>query len=208
MLNTLSIVDLEAQLKKSWAFGYHWGKKQNNHDDRLTDFIYTTPWFNEMVIMLSGYDTALQQYALARWYNFWSAKGVEAIFAQHAGVSRTSNPKDTQKDFFWNGIPFDHKTTVFPKGFAKGFEYAKAHPHELIDWLYAHQSQEKRLHWKNRWFVVVYDSKEHQHWKCKAELTALHTIIHRSLKNFQLSDCYCFLHNGVRVYSTVLWAIF
>ena len=54
-----------------------------------------------------------------------------------------------------NKTPFDHKTTVFPKGFGHTLDYAINHEEELISWLYEHQSSQGRLHYKNRLFVIV-----------------------------------------------------
>ena len=74
-----------------------------------------------------------------------------------AKISPTKNPKDRLVDFKIHDIPFDHKTTVFPKQFQKSIHYAKTHEEELITWLYDNQSTQQRHHLKNRLFIVVFD---------------------------------------------------
>jgi hypothetical protein len=86
-------------------------------------------------------------------------------------------------DFTIKGISFDHKTSVFPKGFGKSISYAKDNPKELIEWLYENQSQEQRKHLKNRLFVVLFSS-DGEHWKLKSEILWLEKIILEYLRNF------------------------
>ncbi len=199
---SLPLLQLESELKKRWKIPYVWGKKQNNCDDIKTNIIYQTPFFEEITQQISHFPEDLQMYALNRWYNFWSAKAVETIFSQSPEVHPVFESKDSQKDFFWKTIPFDHKTTVFPKAFAHSVEYAQHHPEELISWLYKNQSSEKRQHFENRIFVVV------NHWKDKAELLRLHSTIHTFLQTFSLSDFITFRHTGKDVSSAIIWALF
>jgi len=63
----------------------------------------------------------LKNYALNRWYNFWSAKTIENIFGEHKNIKPHLNSKDKLTDFYIKNIPFDHKTTIFPKVLKKLF---------------------------------------------------------------------------------------
>ena len=95
------------------------------------------------------------------------------------------NTKDKFVDFYIDDIPFDHKTTVFPKGFKKSIPYAIEHKKELIEWLYNNQSAEQRQHFKNRLFIVLIDyDNQAEHWKLKAEILWLKKIISTYLSKF------------------------
>jgi len=74
----------------------------------------------------------LFNYALNRWYNFWSARAVEQIFCSLVGVKPAKNLKDRLVDFQLHDIKFDHKTSVFPRQYAKTLDYAKKNQADLI----------------------------------------------------------------------------
>ena len=96
-------------------------------------------------------------------------------------VIANQNKYDKLIDFRINGIEFDHKTSVLPKGFQKSYQYAKKHKKELTEWLYKNQSQEGRKHLKNRLFIVLYHLKSQQHWKLKAEISLLKKTVDNRL---------------------------
>jgi hypothetical protein len=116
---------IEKELKKRLDFPYKWGRKQSDNWDTLTNFIYNTFSFDTLLKRIEYFDEDLQNYALNRWYNFWSAKAVESIFATHPNVEPNINIYDKLVDFKINNIPFDHKTSVYPKGYGKPIVYAK-----------------------------------------------------------------------------------
>ncbi len=190
MLSELATLkQIETELKKRWVYPYQWGKIQNNQDDTLTRLVYDVLYFEDVLAELERklnkhpQQTQLFNYALNRWYNFWSAKAIEQIFAQSQWVKPNPEPKDKLKDFELRGIPFDHKSTVFPKAYPYNIEQTLEQPIHLIEWLYQHQSQEQRQHYSNRLFVVFYEVNQN-HWKLKAEITWLKTVIESYLKNF------------------------
>ncbi|MFD1294911.1 hypothetical protein ACFQ5N_13795 [Lutibacter holmesii] len=205
---------LEKELQKRTKLAYTWKTKQTDILDKETNFIYKTASFNKV---LEKIDTLfkkqptysnLKNYALNRWFNFWSAKAVEHIFCEHSSVQAHKNSKDKYVDFFISNIPFDHKTTVFPKGFQKSIPYAITHKHELISWLYNNQSQQQRKHYKNRLFIVLINFEEqNSHWKLKAEILWLKSLISTYLINFDSSKLQCFTFNNEKVYADVIWAI-
>ncbi len=185
-----TLFEIEMQLKKRLPYYYKWGRKQNDTWDALTTFIYETFFWDELIPKIAAVVSQkkidkkeLFNYAANRWYNFWSAQAVEQIFTSLPGIKAAVNSKDRTKDFSISGIDFDHKTTVFPKGFNKSFEYAQSNPKELIQWLYNNQSTQQRHHFKNRLFIVVYD-KNGDHWKLKAELSLLQQAIKKYSLNF------------------------
>jgi hypothetical protein len=174
---------IEKELKKRLDFPYKWGRKQSDNWDTLTNFIYNTFSFDTLLKRIEYFDEDLQNYALNRWYNFWSAKAVESIFATHPNVEPNINIYDKLVDFKINNIPFDHKTSVYPKGYGKPIVYAKKNKIDLIEWLYKNQSQEGRKHLKNRLFIVLYATNG-EHWKLKSEISLLKLHIDVYCKNF------------------------
>jgi len=205
---------LEKELKKRWDFEYTWGRKQLNKLDELTNFIYETASFEllleeiEIRFKNNSEYLALKNYTLNRWYNFWSAKGVEAIFCEHENVKPHSNSKDKYIDFYISTIPIDHKTTVFPKGFKKSIPYAISHKKELIEWLYKNQSKQQRSHFKNRLFIVLIDyENRHEHWKLKAEITWLKQLISSYLCTFDSQKLTKLTIENSTITADIIWAI-
>ncbi len=172
---------IEVELKKRWAYPYQWGRKQNNAWDKQTQFIYSVNTFSQLQERLNEFKDLfnfleLQNYAFNRWYNFKSAQAIEYIFCSHSKVNAAANPKDREKDFYINNLAFDHKTTVFPKGFSHTLDYTTKRRSELLKWLYINQSKQQRFHLKNRLFLMLH-SKSNEHWKLKAELKWLNILI-------------------------------
>ena len=198
---------VERELKKRTACPYRWGRKQSNMWDKETNFIYTTYSCDALLRKTHALDPALRDYALNRWYNFWSAMAVEDIFTAHDNVVAHTNSYDKLVDFSIDGVAFDHKTTVFPKGFGYDFAYAKAHPRKLIEWLYQNQSQEGRKHLKNRLFIVLYDNKTAAHWKMKAEIMQFQKAIDSYVKQFSAQKLQQFSFDGEAVYADILWIV-
>lgn len=195
---------LEAELKKRWQYPYTWGRKQSDAWDKKTNFIYRTYRFETLLKVIAPFDEALKNYALNRWYNFWSAKAVEHIFSSHHQVTPNKNVYDKLVDFTIGNIPFDHKTSVFPKTFGKSLVYAKQHKEELIKWLYENQSQQGRKHLKNRLFVVLFD-RTGAHWKMKAEINSLKIGIDSYVNNFNVGKLYHLNFGEGEIYADIIW---
>ncbi|MGV8947375.1 MAG: hypothetical protein ACOH1N_13165 [Lutibacter sp.] len=205
---------LEEELKKRTELDYSWGKKQEDKFDKQTNFIYKTDSFESLLELVeSNFKDNLQysdlkNYALNRWFNFWSAKGVESIFCEHENVTPHVDSFNKFTDFYIENIPFDHKTTVFPKGFGKSVPYAILHKKELINWLYENQSQQQRKHHKNRLFIVLVNyQNEGEHWKLKAEIHWLKEIISAYLLNFDQTKLHSFSFENKITKADIIWAI-
>lgn len=186
-----SLIQIENQLKNRWDYPYTWYKKQNNHWDKYTNFIYEIPEWQPLVktivnaVSTHNFDKKEYfYYAINRWYNFWSSLAVEEIFCSHPDIEPAKNSRDKQVDFTLKGIAFDHKTSVFPKGFENTYAFAKAHKKKLMQWLYYNQSQESRKHLENRLFIITY-AKDGMHWKLKAEISLLHKAISKYVATFE-----------------------
>lgn len=200
---------VESELKKRLVYPYRWGRKQSNSWDTNTNFIYKTYSLESLLkkIKYFNFTQELKDYTLNRWYNFWSAMAVEDLFSSHSNVVANKNRYDKLIDFHIDNIPFDHKTTIFPKGFNRSFQYAKSHQEELIQWLYENQSQEGRRHLKNRLFIVLYDSKSNQHWKMKSEILLLKVNIDNYIKNFNEKKLKKLCLYGNSILSDIIWVV-
>ncbi len=203
----------ELELKKRYVHPYEWGQKQNDEWDERTDFIYHIFSFDafmkevETRFKEDPHANEILQYALNRWYNFWSAKGVEQIFCSHPSVRAARDGKDRLRDFRIGEISFDHKTSTYPRGFNHDLDFGQKHPRELIEWFYTHQSQQRRKHFENRIFLVLYAS-DGLHWKLKAELGWLESLIKPYLDNFDSSKLHRFKFEGKgETVADVIWAV-
>ncbi len=189
-----SLSQIENQLKNRWKYPYNWYKKQNDHWDKSTNFIYEIPEWEPLIkaiastVSIHKFDKKeCFYYAINRWYNFWSSVAVEEIFCSLPEVEPAKNIMNKRVDFTIKGIPFDHKTSVFPKGFKNNYAFAKAHKEKLLYWLYSNQSQEGRKHLANRLFIIVYAEDGH-HWKLKAEISLLHKAISNYVATFDANQ--------------------
>lgn len=211
-MNPLNLIHLEEQLKKRWRYKYVWGKKQNNLWDGYTSYIYTTQNWEDLIPKMAKTVADYQldkhelfYYASNRWYNFWSAMAVEQLFTEIEGITQVADRKDREKDFYLNDIPFDHKTSVFPRGFGRNITYAKANENELIQWLYKHQSSEQRFHLKNRLFVIVHN-KNGAHWKLKARLSLIKNAIEDYVNNYDKDQLQKIIFaNNKTALSDIIW---
>ena len=184
-----------------------WGKKQTDDWDRLSNFVYELPSYEQFLdkIAALNFPAAFNDYAIHRWYNVLSASGVEQIFCDNNFVIPHKNKRDKLVDFSIHGIDFDHKTTVFPRGFNKQYSEAKSNPADLIKWLYAAQSKEGRYHTANRLFIVLHHS-EGRHWQLRRELSLLKPIIDRYVQDFCAEKLFCLdLIPGQTTYADIIW---
>ena len=94
----MSDVAIEKELKKRLEFEYSWGRKQVDEFDKLTNFIYKISLFDSLLSEIetkfknnSQYNH-LKNYALNRWFNFWSAKAIETILDYSFGNISSKSP--------------------------------------------------------------------------------------------------------------------
>jgi len=207
------LINIEKELKKRLIYPYTWGRKQNDEFDRFTNFVYRIPSFEEVLKEIQSrfardndHDN-VANYALNRWYNFWSAQAVEKIFCSLPNVKPALDEKDRLVDFTIDGVTFDHKTSIFPKNFPYTIKEAIKKTDELILWLYKHQSQQQRKHLKNRLFIVLHSS-DREHWKLKAEISWLKERIEEYMSGFNPHYLLKFqLEINHSTISDVIWAI-
>jgi hypothetical protein len=207
------LLQIEKELKKRLAYPYKWGRKQNDEFDKLTNFIYRISSFEEVLNEIENKFRSdkehqnISNYALNRWYNFWSAQAVEKIFCSLPNVTPALDEKDRLVDFSIDGFTFDHKTSIFPKNFPYTIDEAIKRTNELIIWLYKNQSQQQRKHLKNRLFIVLYSSGR-EHWKLKSEISWLKERIEKYMEGFNPHFLLKFpLEENHDTISDVIWAI-
>ena len=209
----LNLIEIETELKKRLNYPYQWGRKQNNYYDELTNFIYHTFPFDEVLKEIekrfSGnpcYNN-LFNYSLNRWYNFWSAQAVEKIFCSLPDIKPALDKKDRLADFTIKGITFDHKTSVFPTAYPMQLDEAIKNTGEFIEWMYRNQSQQKRKHLKNRLFIILHSS-DGEHWKLKAEISWLKVKIEEYVVDFNPASLMKFeFEPGITTIADVIWAV-
>jgi hypothetical protein len=209
----VNLDQIETELKKRLTYPYKWGRKQNDQFDKLTNFIYSTFLFDDVIKEINrrfknDQDRKnISNYALNRWYNFWSAQAVEKIFCSLPNVKPALDSKDRLVDFTIDGVKFDHKTSVFPKNFPYQIKEAVKKTDELIKWLYKNQSQQQRKHLMNRLFVVLY-SPDGEHWKLKSEISWLKERIEKYMEGFNPNYLLKFqLENNQYTLSDVIWLV-
>ena len=209
----VNLDQIETELQKRLTYPYKWGRKQNDQFDKLTNFIYNTLLFDDVRIEINRRfknnpnRKNISNYALNRWYNFWSAQAVEKIFCSLPNVKPALDSKDRLVDFTIDGVTFDHKTSVFPKNFPYQIKEAVKKTDELIKWLYKNQSQQQRKHLQNRLFIVLY-SPNGEHWKLKAEISWLNERIKKYLEGFNPDYLLKFqLEKDHYTLSDVIWAV-
>ena len=181
----MNLEQLEKDLRKRLEYPYKWGTRQTNALDQQTNYIYSIPRFDDLLEKLRSESAFIQNYAMNRWFNYNSAMAVEYMFAQNSVVTPHHNRRNKLIDFSLCDINFDHKTSVFPKSFGFGIDYAMANKELLIQWLYVNQSQEGRKHLGNRLFLIMYDSVAGEHWKIKAQLERINKAVDAYINNFQ-----------------------
>lgn len=202
---------MENELKKRWVYPYRWRRVQNDLFDGATQFIYSTKTFEELLNRIKSkfeghpqYDDFFN-YALNRWYNFHSAKAVEAFFCEMPTVKAAANPRDKLIDFYIQNIAFDLKTTVYPRKCKWNLEETLQKPEKLAHWLYENQSKQGRRHYGNRLFLVLYRT-EGEHWKLKAELNWLKEKIEDFINTFNPNDLISLSFDGKIVQTAIIFA--
>lgn len=203
-----TIEQIEVQLRQRIA-NYPpaaWGRKQSDGWDQQTKFIYHTLHWNDLEKQIENLDRPKADYAVNRWFNFWSAMAVEKIFYSLPGVVPHTDKYNRLIDFSIEGINFDHKTSVFPKTYGRLPKYAWRNKAHLIQWLYESQSRQQRFHTHNRLFIILY-AKTGEHWKLRAEISALRKTITAYVTGFNASRLVRLSFDDAEAVSDLIWLV-
>ena len=203
-----TLAQIEAQLKRRVAeYGpVRWGRKQTDEWDRQTQFIYHTFAWDDLRAQIATLDRPLADYAVHRWFNFWSARAVEMAFCAQPGVQANRDAKDRLIDFRIHGIPFDHKTSVFPARYGRPFDQAQRDKRHLIRWLYEQQSTQGRHHLANRLFILLY-AQDGEHWRLRAEVSELARLIAEYVAHFSPPHLIRLSFDTHQALADVLWFV-
>ncbi len=72
--------------------------------------------------------------------------------------------------------------------------------------MYQNQNKQGRFHLENRLFLIVY-AKNGEHWKLKAEISYLRSVIENYVANFEVSKLKKLeFQNGKTAFSDLIWA--
>ncbi len=162
----ISDEELKNELRKVNYFS--WGVVQGQLDQKIqVEYVRKYYRFNELVsnVKRKLHDD-VTDYVICTWYNHWTTLLIEEHISYHPRVIPTlMDVKGV--DIFFDGQPFDIKTTYLPKNY--NIEDALKNPGDLITWMYENQGA-PRFGADNRFYVIVFDRNNiDESWKLKRD---------------------------------------
>ncbi|HMQ53527.1 MAG TPA: hypothetical protein PKD98_15705 [Anaerolineae bacterium] len=140
-----------------------WGRRQGDHWDQLSNFIYHTQTLADLwarIVEVARREKLEPRefgaYAVRRWYNHHTHDQILQLFYAHPTVEPEPDAKHRTIDFYLRGLPFDLKISRFPAAYPESLKYGWQHRHHLAHWLYLHQSQQGRFRTGNRLFIILH----------------------------------------------------
>lgn len=174
-------------LKSSW-------QKQTNEMDKETRFIYNTYNIEDILHRHENDPIKYFDYAIRRYFNKTISHTAEELFCRYNICEKEKNKYHKHIDFWLLGVPFDLKVSSYParfEGKRENFKNEREYRNELIRWLYNNQSQQQRLHMKNRLFILCKkgdgkNTKENNVLKIKFDLMekSIHNFLDYTLKKY------------------------
>ena len=157
--------------------------RQNNFQDRQTNFIYKANTLDECLnlIQLNRVD---EQYALHRWYNYMTSIKCEYIFCEFGAIHEDDIYKH-DVDIYIRDIPFDVKLTIYPAKLGdRPYDLrTRQGKNSMIDWYYMNQSQQGRKQLVNRLYVVCDGATPYECLKMKSDFNILRQRIKAYMEN-------------------------
>jgi len=176
--------ELKAELGKVKEFS--WGIVQGLLDNKIqAQYVRNHVRYDDLVRDVKGQlHDDVTSYVICTWYNHWTTVLIEEYISRHRNVIPALK-KVKGVDIFFDGQPFDLKTTYLPKEYE--YSEAVANPRALILWLYENQG-EQRFGADNRLFVVLYDSQNPgDSWKLKRDFRLIEGKIDGFFDNEKVS---------------------
>jgi len=173
---------------------------QGNHLDSETKFIYKSSSIDEIKQHCKQHKVELN-YALHRWYNFNCAKVHEDIFIKF-GAKKEEDSFHKTIDFYLFDVPFDLKTTYFPKAIKDKTNYDltnRTGKNNLILWLYSNQSKQGRFHLENRLFIVC------ENLESKSDFETIENKINQFVNYSKQNGFNKILFENKSIYSDIIW---
>lgn len=149
---------------------FNWGVVQGQLDQKIqSEYVRK---FYRFADLINGVESNLHDditsYVVATWYNHWTTVLIEDHISLHPRVIPTL--KNTSGvDIFFDGQPFDLKTTYLPRNYPVDVDEAIKNPRDLAIWMYENQG-EQRFGAGNRLFLTLVDKGNlEQSWKLKRD---------------------------------------
>jgi len=164
--NLISDSELTKEVQK--VSNFNWGVVQGQLDQKIQrEYVRKFFRYNDLI---SGVKNKLHNditsYVIATWYNHWTTVLIEDHISLHHKVVPTLK-NNFGVDIFFDGQPFDLKTTYLPKNYS--IEDAIKNPRQLSVWMYENQGAQ-RFGSDNRLFVVLADRNNlDQSWRLKRD---------------------------------------
>jgi len=172
--NLITASELRTELGKVKDFS--WGIVQGLLDNKIqVQFVRNHVRYDDLIRDIKRHlHDEVTSYVICTWYNHWTTVLIEEYISQHRNVVPALK-KVRGVDIFFDGQPFDLKTTYLPTGYR--YSEAIANPKNLIVWLYENQGPQ-RFGADNRLFVVLWDSQNPaDSWKLKRDFALIESRI-------------------------------
>jgi len=167
---------------------FQWGVVQGQLDSKIQ--VQYVRKYHRYENLLSHVENELygsvKDYVICTWYNHWTTVIIEDLISSHPKVIPTlKNIKGI--DLFFDGQPFDLKTTYMPAGYLNAAN-AVSKPKDLAIWLYENQGAQ-RFGADNRLFVILHDTqKPEDSWKIKRDINFIKDKINRFFEQETVSE--------------------
>jgi len=182
----ISDEDLLKELHK--VKNFQWGVVQGQLDNKIqVQYVRKYHSYENLLAHVANeLYGSVKDYVICTWYNHWTTVIMEDLISTHPKVIPTlKNIKGV--DLFFDGQPFDLKTTYMPAGY-RGPADIISDPQKLAVWLYENQGAQ-RFGADNRLFVVVHDSqKPEDSWKIKRDIDFVRANIDRFFNEESISE--------------------
>ncbi len=175
--NLITDDELKQELMKVQNFS--WGIVQGQLDQKIQrEYVRKFVRYDELIGNVKNHlHNEITSYVICTWFNHWTTVLIEEHISQHPKVVPTlKNIKGV--DIFFNGQPFDLKTTYVPKNY--NIDEAIKNPKELAIWMYEKQGAQ-RCGADNRLFVILLDKENLEaSWKLKRNFD----LVFKAIDNF------------------------
>ncbi|TSC72768.1 MAG: Uncharacterized protein G01um101470_284 [Parcubacteria group bacterium Gr01-1014_70] len=162
----ISDSDLIKEVQK--VMDFNWGVVQGQLDQKIqAEYVRKFFRYQDLINgVKNNLHNEVTSYVIATWYNHWTTVLIEDHIGLHPKVVPTLK-NNFGVDIFFDGQPFDLKTTYLPRGYS--IDEVIKNPRQLAIWMYENQGAQ-RFGADNRLFVVLVDkSSLDKSWKLKRD---------------------------------------